>query len=65
MGPIVVLSETYEQIPRGGATGNVINFCSWTRLVEELRESGAIQPNEEVVCFELSARGINIRMVTR
>ncbi len=58
--PKVVLGK--GQISTEPGTGNLVNFCSWTRLVEELRESGTVKPNEEVVCFELTPEGIMIRM---
>jgi hypothetical protein len=42
--PLVVIKNG-ERLPVGGAIGNVFNFCSWGRLVDELRASGEIKEN--------------------
>lgn len=63
--PKVILSATGERIPSGKPGANVVNFCSWGRLADELRESGNIHADETVVCFEITDRGLNIYLERR
>lgn len=50
---------------RGKADGSLVNFCSWRRLVDVLREAGEVRPNEEVCSFVAEDGGITIHMRTR
>jgi hypothetical protein len=63
--PKVILSETGERIPTGRPGFNVVNFCSWRRLAEELHAAGNVRPDETVACFEITDRGINIYLEKR
>lgn len=44
--------------------GGVVNFCSWTRLETELRESGTVKPNERVRVFVVREDGLFIYLET-
>jgi len=41
------------------------NSISWTRLVDQLRAAGEIQPDEAIARFIVTPRGIEYRVVER
>lgn len=47
------------------APGSTVNFCSWRRLVDVLREAGQVMPSEEVCSFIVEDGGLTISMRTR
>ena len=53
----VQLLNSVERDPLG-----ITNFCSWERLIEELRASGNVKRNEDVVAFVVTDRGLDIRL---
>jgi len=45
--------------------GGLANQISWTRLVQQLRAAGEIQPSETVARIIVSPRGLEYRVVDR
>ena len=54
-----------ELIENARQLGGMANHVSWTRLVEQLRAAGEIQPHEAVARLIISPRGIEYRVVDR
>lgn len=50
-----------KQTPGGGT----VNFCSWNRLVEEMKQAGMVRDREDVTAIVVEDGGISIYLNLR